>query len=139
MVSKTKPQPSFDSYLERVRAFPLVSIRNMRHLHEAQQVVDSLLTGGPLDEGEELYLEALSDLIALYESQHVPISAPDDVELLKHLMDSQPISQRQLALATGIQKSTISEILSRKRKLTRAQIARLADHFGVEQGAFRYT
>lgn len=54
-------------------------------------------------------------------------------------MDSQSISQRQLALATGVQKSTISEVLSRKRTLTRAQIARLANYFGVEQGAFRYT
>src|SRR5262245_28441399 len=54
---------SRDSYLELVQAFPLASIKSDRQLEEASKVMDRLLAGGDLDDGEEMYLEALSDLV----------------------------------------------------------------------------
>lgn len=64
------------------------------------------------------------------------IEHPGDVELLKHLIEAREITQTTLAEETGIGKSTISEILSGKRKLTRKQIAILARYFHVGQGVF---
>ncbi len=63
-----------DSYLELVLAFPLSSIRSDAHLDEAQQVLDRLLAKGKLDEGDQTYLDALSDLVADYEDRHHGIS-----------------------------------------------------------------
>ena len=58
-----------DSYLELVRTFPLASIQSEAHLEEAQNVMDRLLAQ-ELDDGEEMYLDALSDLVAAYEDEH---------------------------------------------------------------------
>src|SRR5437899_3131984 len=55
---------SRDSYLDLVLAFPLASIKSAEHLTEAQKVMDRLLAQGRLDDGEEIYLDALSDLVA---------------------------------------------------------------------------
>src|SRR5262245_61060958 len=55
-----------DSYLELVMAFPLASIKSDEQLQEAQKVMDQLLARN-LDDGEEMYLDALSDLAAAYE------------------------------------------------------------------------
>ena len=104
-----------NAYLKLVRQFPLVSIENDKELSAAQEMLDWLLRRGKLDEGAEAYLNALSDLIVLYESEHVVIEHPGDAELLQHLIEARGITQTTLAAETGIGKSTISEILSGKR------------------------
>ena len=53
-----------DSYLELILAFLLSSIRSDVHLDEAQMVMDRLLAKGELDEGEEMYLDALTISLA---------------------------------------------------------------------------
>ena len=58
------------SYLELVKAFPLASIRSDEHLTEAQKVMDRLLARGTPDDGETMYLNALSDLVTVYEDAH---------------------------------------------------------------------
>ncbi len=62
-----------DSYMKLVAAFPLASIKSHEHLEAAQQVMDRLLARGELTSGEELYLDALSDLAAAYEDKHYAI------------------------------------------------------------------
>ena len=87
----TNPQFGFkgksrNSYLKLVMAFPLASIKSDLHLEAAQQVMDRLLAKGELDEGEEMYLDALSDLVGAYEDDHHPIAPASDADLLRHLM-----------------------------------------------------
>ncbi len=53
-----------DAYLELVQVFPLASIKSDEHLEVAQVVMDQLLAKGELEDGEEMYLDALSDLVA---------------------------------------------------------------------------
>lgn len=125
-----------DPYLELVRAFPLTSIRDDSHLKQSQKVLDSLFSRQPLKEGEEEYLEALSDLIGVYESQHVEFDVPGDAAILGYLMKLKNVNQSQLAADTEISKSIISEVLSSKRVLTRVQVAKLARYFCVGQGTF---
>jgi HTH-type transcriptional regulator / antitoxin HigA len=64
-----------DSYLALVQTFPLASLKSEAHFAEAQAVVDRLVAKGPLDEGEELYLDALTDLIGTFEEVHHTIEA----------------------------------------------------------------
>ena len=66
-------------------------------------------------QGDEL--EVLSFLIDSYENQQFPIDAPDPIEALKFRMDQLGIKQKDLAEVLGF-KSRVSEILSKKRKLT---------------------
>ena len=125
-----------NSYLELIRKFPLVSIRLDAQLEEAQEAIDSLLRRPGLDDGEQMYLEALSDLVALYEEEAHPIPPASDADLLRHLLDAKGETQADVARETGIPRSTISEILSGKRSFSKPSIGKLAAHFGVDAAAF---
>jgi HTH-type transcriptional regulator / antitoxin HigA len=121
-----------DSYLDLVLAFTLASIESDEHLDEAVKVMDRLLAKGELDEGEETYLDALSDLVAIYEDEHHAIEAASDADMLRHFLEAKGITQTQLSRDTSISKSTISEVLAGKKPFSRQMIRKLADYFGVD-------
>ena len=94
--------------------------------------MDRLLTKGKLDDGEEMYLDTLSDLVASYEDEHHSIAAASDADMLRHLMEAKGVIQTQVSRETGIAKSTISEILAGRRPFSRQIIRKLADYFKVD-------
>jgi HTH-type transcriptional regulator/antitoxin HigA len=135
MTAKTRfslKGPGRDSYLELVTAFPLASIKSDEQLQEAQKVMDRLLARGELDDGEEMYLDALSDLVAAYEDEHYTIAPASDADMLRHLMEAKGVTQAQLSRDAAIPKSTISEVLAGKKPFSRRMIRKLADYFGVD-------
>ena len=135
MATKTKfglKRKAQDSYLELVLAFPLASIKSDEHLAEAQKVMDRLLAKGELDDGEEMYLDALSDLVAAYEDAHHAIEPAADADMLRHLMEAKGVTQAQLSKATGMAKSSVSEVLAGKKPFSRQMIRKLADYFQVD-------
>jgi HTH-type transcriptional regulator / antitoxin HigA len=121
-----------DSYLEVVIDFPLASIKSEPHLAEAQRVIDRLLARSRLNEGEETYLDALSDLVAAYEDEHHGIAPASDADTLRHFMEAKGISQVQLSRETGLPKSTVSEVLAGKKPFSRQMIRKLAAYFHVD-------
>jgi len=121
-----------DAYLELVQAFPLASIKSEEHLEAAQEVMDQLLAKGDVDDGEEMYLDALSDLVATYEDEHHAIAAASDADMLRHLLEAKGVTQAQLSRETRIAKSTISEVLAGKKAFSRQLIRRLAEYFQVD-------
>jgi len=135
MATKTKSHRNrqvSDSYLNRIVAFPLTSIKSQDQLEAAQEMIDRLLLTGELDEGDELYFDALSDLVAAYEDVHYPIAPASDADMLRHLMEAKGVTQAALHRQTGIPKSTISEVLAGKKPFSRAIIRTLADFFKVD-------
>jgi HTH-type transcriptional regulator/antitoxin HigA len=121
-----------DSYLELVLAFPLASIKSDAQLQAAQKVIDQLLARGKLDNGGEMYLDALSDLVATYEDVHYAIEPASDAEMLRHLMEAKGVTQAELSRETTIPKSTISEILAGKKSFSRQMIRKLANYFRLD-------
>lgn len=125
-------------YLELIYRFPLRPIRSDEELDEAIQVINSLLDKDVLDPWEEDYLDILSDLVERYEEVVYPIEPVSDAEMLSYLIEVRGVNQADVARATGIAESTISEILAGKRKLTRSHIGKLAGYFHVEPGVFSF-
>jgi HTH-type transcriptional regulator/antitoxin HigA len=121
-----------DSYLELVLVFPLSSIRSGDHLDEAQKVMDRLLAKKELDDGEETYLDALSDLVGVYEDEHHAIEPASDAHMLRHLLEAKGITQARLSQEAGIARSTISEVLAGKKPFSRRVLRKLADYFQVD-------
>ena len=121
-----------DSYLQMVMAFALASIKSDEQLQGARKVMDQLLAKGELDDGEEIYLDALADLVAAYEDEHYAIQPASDAEMLAHLMEAKGVGQAQLSRDTLIPKSTISEVLAGKKPLSRKMIRKLADYFKID-------
>ncbi len=72
--------------------------------------------------GDEL--EILSILIDRYENDNFPIGMPDPIEAIKFRMEQMGMKQKDLAEVVGF-KSRVSEILSKKRKLTLDMIRKL--------------
>lgn len=123
---------SKDSYLELVLDFPLASIKSDEHLLESQNMIDSVLARGTLNEGEETYLDALSDLVGAYEDEHHAIEPASDAEMLQYLLDTKGVTQAQLSRDTHVPKSTISEVLKGKKRFSRQMIRKLAEYFQVD-------
>jgi len=123
---------SKDSYLELVLDFPLASIKSDDHLEEAQKVIDALLARVTLNEGEETYLDALSDLVGAYEDEHHAIATASDADMLQHLLDAKGITQAQLSREANLAKSTISEVLKGRKRFSRQMIRKLSEYFQVD-------
>lgn len=68
--------------------------------------------------------DILGLLIDEYENKKYPISAPDPIEAIKIRMEEMHLKQTDLIDAIG-GKSSVSEVLSRKRKLTVGMIRNL--------------
>ncbi len=125
-----------DSYLALIHRFPLRAIRNDRELEDAIALVNELLDRPKLDEGEEDYLVVLGDLVEGYEETVHPIEPASDAAMLKSLLSDRGQTQLQVAAATGIANSTLSNVLHGKRQLTRDHIRRLSKHFQVDPSVF---
>jgi HTH-type transcriptional regulator/antitoxin HigA len=123
---------SRDSYLDLELKFPLASIQSERHLAEAIGVMDRLLARGRLDAGAQLYLDALSDLVGLYEDQHHRIPTASAADMLRHLMESRGAAQVDVSRGAKLSKPTVSELLSGKKAFTRQIVQRLAAYFDVD-------
>lgn len=125
-----------DDYLDQVKAFPLTSIKNEKHLRNAQKVLDALLAQPRLTKGELEYVDALSDLVLIYENVHHAIPTPSDAVLLRHLLEARGITPAELHRQTGVANSTLSAILAGKRGFAKDTISKLATYFKVGKGLF---
>jgi len=124
-----------DSYLSLVKRHPLRSIRTENELDAAQAVIDALLREH-LDEGSQAYLDALSDLVILYEQDHHAVAALPPHELLAHMLEERGMSQAELARTTGLAKATVSDLASGKRPFTVSQMHTVANIFGLPGTVF---
>jgi HTH-type transcriptional regulator/antitoxin HigA len=124
-----------DEYVALVRAFPLAHIRDDAHLDAAVAVIDRLLEKGDRSPAEEMYLDALTDLVETYEEAHVAIPARSGVDALRFLMEANDLRQVDLVPVLG-RKSLVSEVLSGKRPLALTHIKKLADYFRVSPAVF---
>jgi HTH-type transcriptional regulator / antitoxin HigA len=124
-----------DEYLGLVRAFPLAHIRDDAHLDAAVAVIDRLLDKGDRSPAEEMYLDALTDLVETYEEAHVVIPARSGVDALRFLMEANDLRQVDLVPVLG-RKSLVSEVLGGKRPLALTHIKKLADYFRVSPAVF---
>ncbi len=97
-----------------------------------QQALDRLevIFDAPVDSPEGDEAEILSILIEKYEDEHYPIGLPDPIEAIKFRMEQMDMKKSDLAEIIGY-KSRVSEIFSKKRKLTLEMIRRLHDRLKI--------
>ena len=101
----------------------IAPIRNEKDYQKALERLEDIFDAKKnTEEGDEL--EILSILIDRYENEHFPIGMPDPIEAIKFRMEQMGMKQKDLAEAVGF-KSRVSEILSKKRKLTLDMVRKL--------------
>jgi HTH-type transcriptional regulator/antitoxin HigA len=132
----TKTGRARDLYLELIRRFPLKSIKSHKALKEALSLINDLIDKPHLGNGERMYLDALGTLAASYERNRYPIPKADPVAVLEFLMEQHDKSQTDIVRDCGIDKTTMSLLLSGRRELSKLHIRKLADYFHVSTDVF---
>ena len=84
---------------------------------------------------EEEAIELLTLLIERYEAERYPVPDADPIDVLRFLLCQNGLSQRDIAAELGSE-STVSLVLSGKRRLNRDHIARLSRRFHVSPAVF---
>jgi len=123
-------------YLELLEKFPLRPIRSEADLDAATEVIHELIDQQKRSPAEEDYLDILTRVVEKYEEIHYPMDDVPAHEMLSDLMESNEYTQAQVSKGAGIAVSTVSELLSGKRKLTRGQIEKLAKFFHTAPAVF---
>ena len=127
-----------ERYLELLGKFPLRPIRTEAELDAATEVIHELIDQDTRTTAEDDYLGVISDLVEQYEEVHYPMGEVTDAGMLQFLMEVQDRTQTDVARGAKIAASTVSEVLSGKRKLNRTQIGKLARYFHVGPGVFTF-
>jgi HTH-type transcriptional regulator / antitoxin HigA len=106
------------SYLALVAVYPIHPLRSEEDLDQAIAVIGKLLSRRkPLDAQEKDYLESLSHEVERYEEEGHPMPAVAEADMLRHLIDAREVTLLEVAEGTGIAVSTLSSVLSGKRRL----------------------
>ena len=97
-----------------------------------QDALDRLDTifDAPIDSPEGDEADILGILIEKYENEHYPIDAPNPIEAIKFRMEQMDMNQTDLAKIIGY-KSRVSEIFSKKRKLSLKMIRSIHEQLHI--------
>jgi HTH-type transcriptional regulator/antitoxin HigA len=104
-------------------------LKNKKDYNAALNRLDKIFDAKPgTTEGDEL--ELLGILIEKYETENYPIDFPDPIEAIKFRMEQIGYNQTDLANVIGF-KSRVSEILSKKRKLSLDMIRKISSSLHI--------
>jgi HTH-type transcriptional regulator/antitoxin HigA len=78
----------------------------------------------PTDNKYFIELDLLSDLVADYEEEHIPVAPPTLIEVIKLRMYEMELNQIKLSELLGVSKSRLSEYLTGKSEPT-LKVARI--------------
>ena len=124
-------------YTALIRRFPLRPIRGAAEYARAAEVLDALVLRDDLSDWQADYMQVLSGLIEEYDAAHPAFGTDQRTPLqrLKALMEAAGITPSRLGDIIG-SRPAASMILGGTRGLSKAHIARLAQHLNIEPGYF---
>lgn len=125
------------AYIELVKTFPLIPLREKKHFQDAVKVMKELAyRRDTLSQGESDYLSVLGDLILQYEKKLPQLDEQmSPREALCFLMDANGLTRKDILEFVG-QKSNLSAFLNGHRGLSTRAACRLAEHFKVSPALF---
>lgn len=110
-------------------------IRNDEELAECTAELFALTGKEKTTPEEDAAIELLTLLIEHYEAERFPVPKADPATVLRFLMTSRGLSQKDLTREFGVE-STVSLVLSGKRRLNVNHIAKLSKRFKVSPAVF---
>ena len=131
---KKTPQ-AHDTYMELVGRYRLKTINNDDEHEQATSVISDLM-GRDLDSGEGDYLDTLIVLVSKYEDENHAINEEmTPQEALRALMEANSLNQASIGRIIGSE-SAVSMFFKGERKLSKAQIRKLAERFKIDPMVF---
>jgi len=102
---------------------------------QALETVEKLMADQQRTPEQTAILQLLVTLIEEFETKHYPIEPSSPHAMLEHLMDARGIKQSDLVGIIG-SKGVISEVVNRKRAISKAQAKALGEFFNVSPALF---
>ena len=107
----------------------LAPIKTQRHYRRILNEIEGLMNAKRnTPKGDRLDLLVM--LVEAWEAKHYRLDLPDAVEAIKHHMDQQGLTPRDLVPFIG-SRNRVYEVLGRKRPLTLTMIRRLHEGLGI--------
>jgi HTH-type transcriptional regulator/antitoxin HigA len=104
-------------------------VKTEKDYRKALQRIDGLMDAAPNTQaGDEL--DVLATLVEAYERDHFAINSPDPVEAILFRMEQMGLDRKALEPYLG-GRSRVSEVLTRKRRLSITQIRKLHDGLNI--------
>ena len=136
---KNSPHKVNPTYMNLVEVFPLQPITSKSQHEMALKVLGKLIAftnqEKPVDEGAEVYLRTLVELVSDFEKQQYKSAGVSGTEMLAYLMELQGLNQADLSKELGGQ-PVVSKILKGERELNLRQVRALAKRFKVSPEVF---
>ncbi|MBD2567916.1 helix-turn-helix domain-containing protein [Anabaena lutea] len=101
----------------------------------ALETVEKLMADQQRTPEQTAILQLLVTLIEEFETKHYPIEPSSPHAMLEHLMDARGIKQSDLVGIIG-SKGVVSEVVNRKRAISKAQAKALGELFNVSPALF---
>lgn len=98
--------------------------------------LEELVSSGLKDRDTKDEIALLTLLIEKWDAEHTGFNDVDPVQLLHSLMDDHNMKAKDLVELLEISKGYVSDILNRKKGLSKDVIRKLAVHFKVSHEAF---
>jgi HTH-type transcriptional regulator/antitoxin HigA len=113
----------------KIGAMEITPIKTQRDYRSALKEIEGLMNAKRNSrDGDRL--DVLVTLVEAWEAKHYPLDLPDAVEAIKHHMDQNGLSPRDLVPFIG-SRNRVYEVLSRKRSLTLTMVRRLHEGLGI--------
>ncbi|MCM0591537.1 MAG: helix-turn-helix domain-containing protein [Gloeotrichia echinulata DVL01] len=101
----------------------------------ALETVEKLMADQQRTPEQTAILQLLVTIIEDFENKHYPIEPSSPHAMLDHLMDARAIKQSDLVGIIG-SKGVVSEVVNRKRAISKAQAKALGEFFHVSPALF---
>ena len=125
--------PSYADLLVEIQPRPIGS---KAALEKSYKLIDKLMSKPALSRAESEMLELLSMLVEQYESREHPTPQVPAADMLEHLIESRGITNAALAAETNIPRSTVTDILAGRRRISLGNVHKFAKYFHVPHSVF---
>ena len=114
-----------------VQVFAPRPIRTKTQLRAAYREIERLMEMRKLTADQRDYLELLSMLVEKYEASQFPPADVSQGQMLDHLLEAKGVSQADVAKATGISATLLSNVRAGRRELSKDNVRKLSEFFNV--------
>lgn len=122
-------------YRQLLMKYAPVPIRSEKAYRQALAQLEKLMVPNP-NAAHSLLIEVLATLIEKYESREHPTPEVTPAEMLAKLLKTKGVKPAEVAKQTGIPTATLSNVLARRRGISKQNAFRLGEYFGLSPIVF---
>lgn len=110
-------------------------IRSQEAYEQALATLEKLMVPRP-NAARSLLIEVLATLIEQYEARDYPTPEIEPAEMLARLLKTKGVKAAEVAKQTGIPTATLSNVLAKRRDISKQNAFKLGEYFGLSPIAF---